>query len=841
MRNLNEHPAHPALAIVSPLVDGNLIHVSLTSMTDEALELSEESVATSTEQGLGRRNSANNRSSSSLTRRRSLLLTPGVATRIAPVEGRRRTWNSWKAPKLDPKEEAKWKPKLKGAQPSNRLTALDLAEENRDSPTPRAQTPGEMDYSHLGNLRLGTLVVTNGAASPAPSSISIVPKHGARHSEEGDYFSAAEASSSPLMMKTTRRPAHAKSKLPDSLTIGPPSNDSGIADNERGDAKLDQLQRDSSSNGRPSGARPEKEHAKDLHVTTKGADMLRHNASQLAQSYQAYIPLSPFRASTESFNDGNDHPPRSGGTASKEAVYELDGANFVQPIHELESTCLGLSSPVQQCAAPERQSANPSQRPPPRTADSGYSSGGSLRVANREQPKDSKPAKSTARSGSPLKRDSAIREQSDGVVPLVGSELPSPTIAHAKQLNQRPSSLKIHDLSARSSARSSTTETIFSPQTPRSVASNSSFDSASSAAQKRLQKKRQSQLEHPVVQSCQPILESNIPDVPDNVRANFSRRLSHTPGMEYLTHTYPTTDHVLADKSVSDAPSAVVRTSQVTKLEPERPPTPPAHGRRRNLSLFRRRSTVENTEVGKEEENAPVEFLDLGTIASALGQSPYDAAMSGPLKKSVTSPTHPHQLGNRMPRAKSMVCMDSEFAAEFARMRSKDRALAGRDLRTQRTPEKFAIATQVAPTASSPPGQQRRRSCHNLKLEAGEAKAWKRRPKSFYEDMPPVPSINMSKVSILHTSKARMEGDGHKKTVSVASINPRMKSPPPEDVAAWGRYSGGLAYNYEGRGVGVGGSAGTRQLHSVATNKSLHWRNQYGVDLSDVPVMLQRV
>jgi hypothetical protein len=60
-------------------------------------------------------------------------------------------------------------------------------------------------------------------------------------------------------------------------------------------------------------------------------------------------------------------------------------------------------------------------------------------------------------------------------------------------------------------------------------------------------------------------------------------------------------------------------------------------------------------------------------------------------------------------------------------------------------------------------------------------------------------------------------------------------------MAAWGRYSGGLAYDYEGRDAGVGGSAGTRSLHSAASSKSMQWRYQYGVDLSDVPIMVQRV
>jgi hypothetical protein len=86
------------------------------------------------------------------------------------MEGFRRTWNSWKTPKLDAEDEAKWSVEMMGKSPLNRLAALDLAEEGRSSPVPRAETPGELDYAHLGSFKLGSLRVTNGPASPTPSA-----------------------------------------------------------------------------------------------------------------------------------------------------------------------------------------------------------------------------------------------------------------------------------------------------------------------------------------------------------------------------------------------------------------------------------------------------------------------------------------------------------------------------------------------------------------------------------------------------------------------------------------------------------------------------------------------
>nr|GFD56405.1 hypothetical protein [Tanacetum cinerariifolium] len=67
------------------------------------------------------------------------------------------------------------------------------------------------------------------------------------------------------------------------------------------------------------------------------------------------------------------------------------------------------------------------------------------------------------------------------------------------------------------------------------------------------------------------------------------------------------------------------------------------------------------------------------TIAVSLGASPYDPSMFGSFQRTdvVENPTHPHQLGQARShsRSRSAVSMSSDTAAEYARMRSKDRAL----------------------------------------------------------------------------------------------------------------------------------------------------------------------
>jgi hypothetical protein len=55
------------------------------------------------------------------------------------------------------------------------------------------------------------------------------------------------------------------------------------------------------------------------------------------------------------------------------------------------------------------------------------------------------------------------------------------------------------------------------------------------------------------------------------------------------------------------------------------------------------------------------------------------------------------------------------------------------------------------------------------------------------------------------------------------------------------RYGGGLQYGFEGKGVGLGGSAGTRSKDDTAMRKSKPLSEDWGLDLSDVPVFLRRI
>ena len=82
---------------------------------------------------------------------------------------------------------------------------------------------------------------------------------------------------------------------------------------------------------------------------------------------------------------------------------------------------------------------------------------------------------------------------------------------------------------------------------------------------------------------------------------------------------------------------------------------------------------------------------------------------------------------------------------------------------------------------------------------------------------------------------------------STAQSLPPSAAPPPPTGATTpnpqsndrlaGRYEGGLSYGYE-PGVGVGGSAGTRNAQTGASRKSIGFSRGYGVDLSDIPIFV---
>lgn len=663
--------------------------------------------ATSTEPGLSRRTSVANRSSSSLTRRRSLLATPGLATRNSPADGHRRTWNSWTRPQLDPQDEAKWRHRevAKASAPTV-VAAPALAEQGRESPDPRAQTPVSMEYSHLGSLELGSLRIANGEASPAAS----LHWYSSQSTSRTDEYFLPDAWDSPLMMKSTKKRHHVRSKSAMQPVTPPLDRTLRVFDDVRRSKTISRYgtpTRPKSPEQPQQWQEHHQTHSQDLEMESEPIRRLRvMNKSQdtIATTLGAQLedcdePSVPtghiiIQDHDEGFISNDPTPLR------EQDVRILDGTIFGEPAVVKATSTTGTPSASSTSSSPRMQPEK--KRPPPKKADSGYSSGDSFKAKHCEAGKPgriptvcNKPPTATdlpqsdedgSENSANLYTSQQVLHSSTsrstlstpGAVDRVTSHVISRHRSHENVKNtlildtSLPEDWNIDDLSLSTRA----------PKTPKSPTSFMSKFSADSkvSIHKRLQKSKPSFQELPVVQSCDSIPERSIPTIPIDVRKQFVRRLSETPGMEYLTHTYPTKHHVNSEEPESELPA----------LEPIKFPSPPAtpeqgrHHKRaaterpslrfkRSLSLFRRKSKAKG-EVTQPSLPDEASLPDLGTTAASLGPSPYDVALGTAHQARVTSPTYPHQIGDALPRTKSMVTMDAKTAAKLARSRSKDRA-----------------------------------------------------------------------------------------------------------------------------------------------------------------------
>ncbi|KAF2016024.1 hypothetical protein BU24DRAFT_450633 [Aaosphaeria arxii CBS 175.79] len=908
------------------------------------------SVSPTPDNSLRGRTSTVNRSSSSLIRRRSLIATPGLATRGSPTDTSRRTWNSWKGTDMEQSEDPKWKVGMMGNSPLTRIAALDLAEDGRESPVPRAQTPGDMEYSHLGSLQLGSLIVTNGAASPAGSARYVSRRKSAIDVTHGEDYFASTSGNASTEPKTRDR-SHSRSKssvLPPTFQLHP---DQYIA-RPKANTKASRRVENSLQPGTV-GPRTRSDHSglKAIQIPTQSADLL-------AKDYMLNIPASPFEnprddTPDEGFADGplenasqpiQNLAPASDAKSPRDSIKSQitrkpsarDRANYAmlncmggqQVNAEIDGpdaaklTTKGSNQEARIEVPPAERRR--SRRPVPRKADSGYSSGGSLRTNRTSSDKGDrghapeKPSTSVveARTENGTESDTVSLYTFEQMLALTQKPLPPlPSIdnSNEKQGHYDESTVFWYD-EGKILPTQEVKEVTFgrnsvepSPISPRTIQSAASFCTTDSSASRRLQKRRPSLQELPVVQSCSPIVEGSIPRVPSPVRAQFVRRLSEAPEMECLTRTYLSKEHVNSAEIVVDSPTALAfershfqfaQQEEVSGSQADRAPTPPLHGVRRSLSIFRGKTDSERKSLDK----AAPTILDLGTIAQGLGGSPYDVAMATVPRQRVTSPTHPHQLGNSLPRCKSLVSMDAETAAEIARVRSKDRSAAAIRPEMPRRPRSYhdghknsAVQQQEQHSSSEAhkgryyARKQQEATPHphgsNVAVSQGASPHSTQHHSENAALNAPTEDIHAPGNSVNPTIRARSTGrgpvvsnlivkydqhgqkttqgtpdwdaharlwqqrrksigEGLRQRADAHSADPsrkyqRASTEPPEEKIVHDRYGGGLEYGYE-RGYGVGGSAGTRQLHSAASRKSMQYRHKFGVDLSDVPIFIQR-
>ncbi|KAL1635696.1 hypothetical protein SLS58_010134 [Diplodia intermedia] len=538
-----------------------------------------------------------------LVRRRSMAV-PGLATRSpADVKDPKPVAR----PALPTQDETPpWSLEQLGPSPLTRIASLDVSQD--DCPDHRAQTPGDMDYATLTN-KIGTLMITNGAPSPAPSIIS---RHLDRRTSLPELHQEEYFGIECGHQANAQNPASFRAPLRRSETIGPSS---GYAELDAQSTEIPRRARRSRVPSELMLQRPSTPEVGDEH------DDL-HPAAELpklsADDYIAELQASPYGRTPFSRATPSPRPPHNADEGyhdrddtekfRAEALRILDGCVAV------ESTRIDGRTRIEQSHAaatghsldqnlPQIKLQRPAQA---FHSDSGYSSGTSLKAMQLSQ---SQAVVSTAHSvcsdgaaetvpstpdgrqngqasdgstdtadgrslytinvmlaASPQKHTEEDVEQKAGAEPKIETkpETEAETKSSWRKSLRRSKSWKRMSLRDLTSPSPSPTPEMPSeiiakeqspePQMPQrhdsAMEQHSSEKTALNAARKRLQK-RKSTGTPPTVQSIKPIETGSIPNVPQVLAAGYSKRIEDSPGMDHLEHTCVSQTSLVEQSAVS--------------------------------------------------------------------------------------------------------------------------------------------------------------------------------------------------------------------------------------------------------------------------------------------------
>ena len=180
---------------------------------------------------------------SSAIRRRSLAVTPGTATRN-PIPSVRQELaiRKEKARHSVPHAPLWMREKSLPSLPACLSTLAPPSFQN-NTPSTRAETPADLDYTHLGTLKLGSLVLTNGHASPDPNSTAERCDYSSSDEEAADSTNEPTVSSSVSMsQKVLHRKTWSAGVFDSSFTAQTQDDSADPGTGNRPDAKDDQHQ-----------------------------------------------------------------------------------------------------------------------------------------------------------------------------------------------------------------------------------------------------------------------------------------------------------------------------------------------------------------------------------------------------------------------------------------------------------------------------------------------------------------------------------------------------------------------------------------------------------------------
>ncbi|THX73683.1 hypothetical protein D6D04_08377 [Aureobasidium pullulans] len=545
--------------------------------------------------------------------------------------------------------------------------ALDLAEGKTETQGGRPTTPSDF-YPQIGTYKMGSLRITNGAASPEPARLlrraekaGAQPKIPAPESVSGDGFiTADEGESSPECVRPSRatvvslRAPRRSSEQQEARTV----SDVRARSKSRGPPARRSIEDEMNRSAPRQSSRPQ--------VTQRASEYAQEYASEFNTLENPHMNSPVLTTTVSRLSTVHDESPVEDGiSAREEALRRLTGeAPHASERSQLSQTQKHLSV----------------ARPPMKKSDSGYSFEASRRSIVKESNCDE--FLSAALSAA----DSAERTRSKES-PGAASARPSLEQINEEKVSSPSSPYIQQQISAVQKAeRHRSLPSFFYKKSSSSTSVNTIATTPVTPPAKqtrKLQKSRpRSQVIVPqTVQEPQPEPELEpefVPGASEDLSVNFSRptrRMERGPSASPQTKQ-PEDDNDARGRGRSRKQDA---TSQAASAED----SPDGTTRRRSRSFFRFRSRSRSKSQHRRDEDITVlsvadeplpthDFSDFGTVAQSLGQSPYDIATRRVKQMGAYDPSkpwfHPHELSRAAPGP------DSSSEVQQSRGKSVDRS-----------------------------------------------------------------------------------------------------------------------------------------------------------------------
>lgn len=647
--------------------------------------------------------------------RRKSLYTPGIATRT-PDDILRKPPPATEVLQSQSERAYYFNPNKPESSPLARLAALEIPEGGRS-------TPSNLEYSHLGGLKLGTLRVTNGAATPVPRETSPTRLHKYPVSVENEaFFTASEGNESqeetyfnshgsPCDAEPYSRLNSPQVQLGEQSTN--PSHDRGrsrkLQKSPRRNGsplKFEQIAEDqdaSSSSAREAHSKWQKR--KDS-LPPGFAFESTDQALAIAYDYMKDLPESPFPC-TEissivsswtggmSISEGDKDSFEDEGVVIPKLKYPemlTDGEN--------QGVCEGTRQDafrrLNSNSKSPKESIYPTELPSTVLAsldrkntrlesdttkimnksDSGYSSSESLKSLGL------------------IESDNfSSKDPSSGSIQTIGGKAlvyPS-SFQRTVKSNLRPPTLIIPK-----TPLVDPVQVMVASPINGSVTVSQSGASPSPRSRSRIRKlrksRRSSQSQPPpvnsiFVQGIRNLSQIDIPPVPPDVAIRHDERLRQFP---LLQHTYPSLHHVNSNDSMSSEafiptpvqfPSpanSMKRANSICKSDldwPSRKRSPRSEKRKsRSRSASKNRG---KSDQRLSQDEAMAIIAGFGTVAECLGDSPYDVARFSafdPHNAHTASLPHAYELGSSASRPKSMIGIQESFRVDGSSSRNRSQS-----------------------------------------------------------------------------------------------------------------------------------------------------------------------